>query len=243
MLHRDVKPSNVLLSPDGRAILTDFGIATFEGDPGLTQVGMVIGTPGFTAPERIRGQSATPAADLWSLGATLYAAVEGHGPYKRAGGPVAVMAGIVNEAAPRAPSAGPLMPVIDALLHADPAARPDAETAAGLLAGAAASAHARGTLPGYPWPYGATGDAGRPERDATTTACPIPPGPARMPPGQRGDLTGRDGMLPGPDGMLPGPDGMLPGPDGMLPGPDGMLPGPDGMLPGPDGSPAPGGPA
>jgi eukaryotic-like serine/threonine-protein kinase len=128
VLHRDVKPSNVLLGQDGRGVLTDFGIATFEGDPGLTQVGMVVGTPGFTAPERLRGQPATPAADLWSLGATRYAAVEGRGPFERAGGPAAIMAGVVNEDAPRAPSAGPLTPVIEALLSPDPAARPEHES-------------------------------------------------------------------------------------------------------------------
>jgi serine/threonine protein kinase len=188
VLHRDVKPSNVLLGEDGRAVLTDFGIATFEGDPGLTQVGMVVGTPGFTAPERLRGQSATPAADLWSLGATLYAAVEGRGPYERAGGPAAVMAAIVNEKAPRAPSAGPLMPVIDALLRRDPAARPDAAAAARLLAGAAAGAQAGGTLPSYPWPYIGAVDGADPGRDATTAACPIPPGPL-MPDGIPAFLT------------------------------------------------------
>ncbi len=150
VLHRDVKPSNVLLGQDGRGVLTDFGIATFEGDPGLTQVGMVVGTPGFTPPERLRGQPATPAADLWSLGATLYAAVEGRGPFERPGGPAAIMAGVVSEDAPRAPSAGQLLPVIEALLSADPAARPDAATAARLLAGAAASARAR--LPRSPAP-------------------------------------------------------------------------------------------
>jgi eukaryotic-like serine/threonine-protein kinase len=191
VLHRDVKPSNVLIDPGGRAVLTDFGIATFEGDPALTQVGMVVGTPGFTAPERLRGQPATAACDLWSLGATLYAAVEGRGPFERAGGPAAVMAGIVNENAPRAPSAGPLMPVIDALLRADPAGRPDAASAACLLAEAARGARAGLTLPGYPWPYGGAG-AGlspvggtRPDGgsgpgglagDATTSACPVPPG-------------------------------------------------------------------
>ena len=140
VLHRDVKPGNVLLGPDDRTVLTDFGIATFAGDPALTQAGMVFGTPGFTAPERLRGEGATPASDLWSLGATLYTAVEGRGPFERAGGSAAIMAGVVGEPAPRAPSSGPLAPVIDALLQADPARRPDAATTARLLADAAAEA-------------------------------------------------------------------------------------------------------
>src|SRR5215472_4850338 len=126
VLHRDVKPSNVLIKPDGQAVLTDFGIATLQGDPGLTQAGMVVGTPGFAPPERIRGEAATPASDLWSLGATLYAAVEGRGPFERTGGVAAVCAGVVREEPPRAPSAGPLGPVIEALMRRDPAARPDA---------------------------------------------------------------------------------------------------------------------
>ena len=134
VLHRDVKPSNVLLQADGRTVLTDFGIATFEGDPGLTQAGMVVGTPGFTAPERVRGQAATPASDLWSLGATLYAAVEGRGPFDRPGGSAAITAGVITDEAPPAPSAGPLGPVIGALLRRDPAARPGSAAAARLLA-------------------------------------------------------------------------------------------------------------
>jgi tRNA A-37 threonylcarbamoyl transferase component Bud32 len=133
VLHRDVKPSNVLISPDGKAVLTDFGIATIQGDPGMTQAGMVVGTPGFSPPERVRGAAATPASDLWSLGATLYAAVEGRGPFDRAGGSAAIIASIATEPAPRAPSAGPLGPVIDALLRADPAERPDAATTARML--------------------------------------------------------------------------------------------------------------
>lgn len=137
VLHRDVKPSNVLVAEDGRAVLTDFGIATFAEDLGLTQSGMVVGTPGFTAPERIRGDVATPASDLWSLGATLYAAVEGRGPFDRTGGWAVIAASVASEDAPRAPSAGPLEPVIEALLLRDPAARPDVSTAVTLLARAA----------------------------------------------------------------------------------------------------------
>ncbi len=136
ILHRDVKPSNVLLGADDRAVLTDFGIATLEGDPGLTQVGMVMGTPGFTAPERIRGEPATPASDLWSLGATLYAAVEGQGPFDQRGSSFAVLSSIANEDAPRPRSAGVLGPAIEALLRRDPSARPDATSAGRLLAAA-----------------------------------------------------------------------------------------------------------
>ena len=134
IFHRDVKPSNVLLGPDSRAVLTDFGIATLEGDSGLTQAGMVMGTPGFTAPERIRGDPASPASDLWSLGATLYAAVEGRGPFDDRGNSIAILAAIANSEAPRPRAAGPLRPVIEALLNRDPQARPDAATVGRLLA-------------------------------------------------------------------------------------------------------------
>jgi tRNA A-37 threonylcarbamoyl transferase component Bud32 len=137
VLHRDVKPSNVLIATDRsgggwdeRAVLTDFGIAQFEGDPRLTQTGMVMGSPGFTAPERIRGCDATPASDLWSLGATIYAAVEGHGPYEKRGGAITTMTAIINEDAPIASSAGQLAPLIGALLRREPSERPSASAAA-----------------------------------------------------------------------------------------------------------------
>jgi eukaryotic-like serine/threonine-protein kinase len=133
VMHRDVKPSNVLLGRDDRAVLTDFGIATFQGDPRLTQTGMVMGSPGFTAPERIRGEDASPASDLWSLGATLFAAVEGHGPYERRGGAITTMSAIINEDAPPAPTAGALGPVIAALLRREPSDRPDASTATQMI--------------------------------------------------------------------------------------------------------------
>ena len=141
VLHRDVKPSNVLIATDRtgtgwdeRAVLTDFGIAQFEGDPRLTQTGMVMGSPGFTAPERIRGGDATPASDLWSLGATLFAAVEGRGPYEQRGGAITTMSAIINEDAPVAAHAGRLAPVIGALMRRDPATRPTAPAAARMFA-------------------------------------------------------------------------------------------------------------
>jgi eukaryotic-like serine/threonine-protein kinase len=141
VLHRDVKPSNVLIATsrtgegwDERAVLTDFGIAQFEGDPRLTQTGMVMGSPGFTAPERIRGSDASPASDLWSLGATIYAAVEGRGPYEQRGGAITTMSAIINEDAPVAPHAGQLAPVIAALLRRDPTTRPSASAAARMFA-------------------------------------------------------------------------------------------------------------
>ena len=133
VMHRDVKPSNVLLGSDDRAVLTDFGIATFQGDPKLTQTGMVMGSPGFTAPERIRGEDASPASDLWSLGATLFAAVEGHGPFEKRGGAITTMSAIINEDAPEAPAAGALGPAIAALLRREPADRPDASAATRMI--------------------------------------------------------------------------------------------------------------
>jgi eukaryotic-like serine/threonine-protein kinase len=172
VLHRDVKPANVLLGADGAVVLTDFGIATLAGDPALTQAGMVFGTPGFTAPERIRGEPATPASDLWSLGATLYTAVEGRSPFDRPGGSVAVNAAVASEDAPRAPSAGPLGPVIGALLRADPAGRPDAAGTARLLADAAAQAEPGPAFPGIPGGYPAFADV--------REFPPIPP-PADLP--------------------------------------------------------------
>jgi hypothetical protein len=136
VVHRDVKPGNILITHEGRAVLTDFGIATLHGDPRLTQAGMVMGTPGFCAPERIRGEPASPASDLWSLGGTLYAAVEGRGPFEGQGSALAVLASIVHGNPPPATRAGPLEPVILALMQRDPAARPTAAAARRLLAAA-----------------------------------------------------------------------------------------------------------
>ena len=151
VMHRDVKPSNVLIGSDDRAVLTDFGIATFADDPKLTQTGMVMGSPGFTAPERIRGEDASPASDLWSLGATVYAAVEGHGPFEQRGGAITTMSAIINEDAPEAPTAGALGPVIAALLRREPTDRPDASAAARMITDVLPllADRAPGSPPGY----------------------------------------------------------------------------------------------
>ncbi|GLW61946.1 hypothetical protein Arub01_01900 [Actinomadura rubrobrunea] len=132
ILHRDVKPSNVLITDSGRVVLTDFGIAQAEGDSALTQTGLVMGSPAYIPPERARGERAVPASDLWSLGATLYAAVEGHSPFERSGA-MSSLAAALSEPVPPPRNAGPLAPVLDGLLAREPAQRMTAEQAIPLL--------------------------------------------------------------------------------------------------------------
>ncbi|MGV9937913.1 serine/threonine-protein kinase [Streptomyces sp. NPDC003401] len=136
VLHRDVKPGNVLLSDDGRVLLTDFGIAQIEGDTTITRTGEVVGSVDFLAPERVRGHDPGPSSDLWALGATLYTAVEGRSPFRRTS-PLSTMQAVVEEEADEPRHAGPLAPVITALLRKDPAGRPDTAGAERLLAEAA----------------------------------------------------------------------------------------------------------
>ncbi|MEU2896233.1 protein kinase domain-containing protein [Streptomyces sp. NPDC001273] len=136
VLHRDVKPGNVLLGRDGRVLLTDFGIAQIDGDTAITRTGEVVGSVDYLAPERVRGHDPGPASDLWALGATLYTAVEGVSPFRRTS-PLTTMQAVVEEEADEPRHAGPLAPVISALLRKDPATRPDASQAEQLLAEAA----------------------------------------------------------------------------------------------------------
>jgi hypothetical protein len=132
VLHRDVKPSNVLLGAGDRAVLTDFGIATATGDVTLTQTGLVMGSPAYIAPERARGRTVGPASDLWSLGITLYAMVDGRSPYERSE-PMASLVAIISEEPEPAANAGPLALVIEGLLRKDPDERMDAREAGMLL--------------------------------------------------------------------------------------------------------------
>ena len=121
--HRDVKPGNVLVAHDGQVKLTDFGIARNVADAPMTTAGLVLGSPAYIAPEVAAGQPVTPAADLWGLGATLFAALEGRPPYDVRGDPVSTITEVVDGEVPRATSGGPVAEVIAALMRKDPAQR------------------------------------------------------------------------------------------------------------------------
>lgn len=121
--HRDVKPGNVLIADDGRVKLTDFGIARNVADAPMTSVGLVLGSPAYIAPEVAAGQAVTPQADLWGLGATLFAAIEGRPPYDVHGDPVSTITEVVDGTVPRPRGTGPVVDVIVALMVKDPAAR------------------------------------------------------------------------------------------------------------------------
>ncbi|MBG0817407.1 serine/threonine-protein kinase [Planomonospora sp. ID82291] len=221
VLHRDVKPENVLLAPNGRVVLTDFGIAKLDSESTLTMTG-VAGTPAFIAPERLRGLPARRESDLWSLGATLYAAVEGRSPHDRKM-PLATMHSVMTDPPDPARNAGPLLPVLEGLLRKEPVQR---------LTYAEASAMLRkvteGRSPTQPWlirpaasssssPAGAApagdGPPAPPERRKPYgTPAPRPPAtpppPARpaggpaVPPARERPVTPpeREGPVPPPGG-------------------------------------------
>lgn len=174
VLHRDVKPANVLMSNDGRVVLTDFGIATVEGTSALTMTGEVIGSPEFLAPERALGRTPGPESDLWSLGVLLYAAVEGNSPFRH-DTPLSTLRAIVDEELPPPRRAGPLAPVIEGLLRKDPAERLSADRAEqDLRLTAAGGTPAAGADTMRAGPYAAYAPT------ATTPAEPFrhePPGP------------------------------------------------------------------
>ncbi|MCZ7423855.1 serine/threonine-protein kinase [Verrucosispora sp. WMMA2121] len=137
VLHRDVKPANVLVADDGRVLLTDFGLAVFDGgDQTMTGPGTILGSPQYVAPERAAEGVSSEQADLWSLGATLHAAVEGRAPYARSTA-MATLSALAAAPPDPAPHAGPLSAALAGLLRRDPAHRTDhAETRRRLLAAA-----------------------------------------------------------------------------------------------------------
>ena len=166
ILHRDVKPSNVLIGHDGRVVLTDFGIARVEGDPSVTSTGMLVGAPSYISPERARGRIPGAASDLWSLGATLYAMVEGHPPYDKGSALSTLTAVMTEELVPPA-NGGPLVPVIAGLLRKDPLERFDEATTRHLLVRVLAEEEpprpdAGGRLPLQQTPFGEQPSSGQP---------------------------------------------------------------------------------
>ncbi|MEU8461725.1 serine/threonine-protein kinase [Streptomyces sp. NPDC029003] len=202
VLHRDVKPGNVLLERDGRVVLTDFGIATVDaaGDDAmakLTRSGELVGSLDYLPPERAQGREPGPASDIWSLGMTLYAAVEGLSPFRRTS-VWSTLAAIVGDPLPEPRRAGPLTPVLRALMAKEPAHRPTAEQARAMLervaagggtvppaaAPAAPAAPATAPVPGFgPPPTGFdTGAESFPQPYAPTPHPGFPP-PGFPPPG------------------------------------------------------------
>ncbi|MFF7732652.1 protein kinase [Streptomyces sp. NPDC007984] len=137
ILHRDVKPDNVLLGRHDRVVLTDFGIAQIEGETSLTDTGGFVGSPEYIAPERVLGQRPGPASDLWSLGVVLYATTEGVSPFRRSNTPATLQSVLNATPAPPASAQGPLAEVINGLLNKDPARRPNAAHVRALLESAA----------------------------------------------------------------------------------------------------------
>ncbi|MEU1854005.1 serine/threonine-protein kinase [Streptomyces sp. NPDC019990] len=170
VLHRDVKPANVLIANDGRIVLTDFGIAMVEGSSALTMTGEVIGSPEFLAPERALGRTPGPESDLWSLGVLLYAAVEGHSPFRH-DTPLSTLRAIVDEELPPPRRAGPLAPVVEGLLRKDPAERLPADRAEQDLRAVGAGGSPRSdTVRAAPYPPAV---AGHPE-PSPTPPMPFP---------------------------------------------------------------------
>ncbi|MPY64745.1 serine/threonine-protein kinase, partial [Streptomyces spongiae] len=255
ILHRDVKPANILLAadasgdPHARVLLTDYGIALQpeSREPRLTATAGILGTPGYLAPERARGEPPTPAADLFSLGATLYAAVEGRGPFDRHGEYATLTALLGEEPAPPV-RAGELAPVLHGLLIKDPVRRlsPEAvarglervvDTESGPLPGSA-------TPPAWPPTSGST-PAPMPSHAPTPTPAPAPGGfgpppgyVASAPPGYVAAAPG-GGPTPGAP-HTPGTPGAhhTPGTPGAHP----TTPGAPGAQHTPGGPPTPGAP-
>jgi serine/threonine protein kinase len=172
VLHRDVKPSNIMLEGE-RAVLTDFGIAQLQDGTALTTTGALVGSPEYIAPERILGQHAGPAADLWGLGVALYTAVAGHSPFQRPDARATLAAVLSTDPHPP-PAAERLWPALDGLLRKDPTDRLTTDEAAALLEPVALSAAIR-PLPTPPTPHvtvtASTGPtlAGNPSGQVTRT--------------------------------------------------------------------------
>ncbi|MER6491819.1 serine/threonine-protein kinase [Streptomyces griseorubiginosus] len=213
--HRDVKPANVLLRPDGRPLLTDFGIAAIRETTSLTVTGSIIGTPDFMAPERISGHEGGSASDLWSLAMMLYAAVEGHHPLRR-GNTLATLAAVLNDDVPKPVRAGALGDVLMSVLVRDPAARPSSAALDRMLAGIESGQ----SVPTAPWnppaPYPQQQAAPHAPAPTYTGSAPSYPGAFAAPTNPYGGAAAAGGAtVPtgfGPPPVHPGPGPVMPQP-------------------------------
>ncbi|MGW7411864.1 serine/threonine-protein kinase [Streptomyces sp. NPDC054863] len=187
VLHRDVKPGNVLLGNDGRVVLTDFGIAMVEGTSALTMTGELIGSPEFLAPERAMGRTPGPGSDLWALGVMLYAAVEGSTPF-RMDTPLSTLRAVVDEELPPPTRAGALRPVIEGLLRKDPAERMSAADAERQLRLVAAGGTVRDI-------------GGQAAHSSPTVTAPTPRRPVPVPMPSPGPGSGSYGPVGGQQGQ------------------------------------------
>jgi len=244
VLHRDVKPANVLICSDGRCVLTDFGVARIMTDQNaaLTTPGMVLGSPQYISPERAMGAEFGPPSDLFSLGVTLYTAAQGTPPFDR-GDPLSTMHAVVYEDPEPPRNAGPLAPILAGLLVKDPAQRWDVEytraelraALAGPLAPAGQQQTATYPAAGTPGPQG-----GMPGVAGPMSGAPAP-GAGPMPgPGVAGPMSGAPAPGAGPMSGVPGPMSGAPAPGVAGPMSGAPAPGAAGPM---SGAPAPGGSA
>ncbi|MEU5089549.1 protein kinase [Streptomyces sp. NPDC021356] len=235
VLHRDIKPANVLLeSGTGRAVLTDFGIAQVAGATTLTETGAFVGSPEYTAPERMSGAGAGPQADLWSLGALLCTALSGASPFRRDSLGGILHAVVFDEIRPPA-QAGPILPVVQGLLERDPERRLEAAEAERMLRAfldsgrtprpAARSAPTRRSGLRSPHPAPRPPRASRSPRPRRSARSSRPAGPgARTRPAEGAPAR------PSPSGRTPTQPQQLPLPQpaaaGAVPAPGSGVPGP-----------------
>jgi serine/threonine protein kinase len=208
--HRDVKPGNILLADSGTVKITDFGISRALDDGTVTtQTGMLAGTPAYLAPEIARGDDSSRASDVFSLGSTLYHAIEGRPPFGTNTNPLALLHAVASGNVPPPRNAGPLAATLMSLMRVDPAERPSMEEAAAALSAAS-------TMP-IPVP------AATPAKNSARTAPKTPPMPVLVAPktaprNAPGNLLGNAPGTP-PRPVPAQPTTTLPGPAGQRPGP------------------------